>query len=168
MWGGIVKHIALNSRASAGDHQIAMHAEEIRQRLSSALRLVDDIVVKPQPRTAGQPITERYVREVLKLRRRRDRFFEAELFADPAWDILLELYAAELGQQRMSVSSLCVGAAVPATTALRWIKTLEEKGMIRRAADPMDGRRIFVSLSNEALVAVGNFFQTVPTGAILV
>ncbi len=145
-----------------------MHAEDIRQRLSSALRLVDDIVVRPQPRAANQPITEEYVRAVLKLRRSRDRFFEAELFADPAWDILLELYAAALGQRRISVSSLCVGAAVPATTALRWIKALEDKGIIRRAADPMDGRRVFVSLSNEAIIAVGNFFRSVPAGAVLV
>lgn len=145
-----------------------MHAEDIRQKLNSALRLVDDIVVRPQPRAANQPITEQCVRAVLKLRRSRDRFFDSELFADPAWDILLELFAAELGQWRMSVSSLCLGAAVPATTALRWIKTLEDKGIVRRTADPMDGRRVFVSLSDDAIIAVGNFFRSVPAGAILV
>jgi hypothetical protein len=163
-----VNHIARSARPADADHQLAIHAEDIRQRLSSALRLVDDIVVRPQPRAANQPITEDYVRAVLKLRRSRDRFFEAELFADPAWDILLELYAAALGQRRISVSSLCMGAAVPATTALRWIKTLEDKGILLRAADPMDGRRVFVSLSNEAMIAVGNFFRSVPAGAVLV
>lgn len=162
-----MKHGEIGGRPSDGDHQLAMHAEDIRQKLSSALRLVDDIVVRPQPRAANQPITEQYVRAVLKLRRSRDRFFGAELFADPAWDILLELFAAEMGQRRMSVSSLCLGAAVPPTTALRWIKTLEEKGMIRRTADPMDGRRVFVSLSDEAIIAVGNFFRSVPAGALL-
>jgi DNA-binding MarR family transcriptional regulator len=164
---GLVEHTAFNGRPSDHDRQLARHAADIRQKLSSALQLVDDIAVQPQARAANRPITEQYVRAVLKLRRSRDRFFEAELFADPAWDILLELYAAELGQRRMSVSSLCLGAAVPATTALRWIRTLEEKGIIRRAADPMDGRRVFLSLSDEAIIAVGNFFRSVPAGAVL-
>lgn len=163
-----MKHVEISVRSSDGDRQLAMHAEDIRQKLNSALRLVDDIVVRPQPRAANQPITEQCVRAVLKLRRSRDRFFDSELFADPAWDILLELFAAELGQWRMSVSSLCLGAAVPATTALRWIKTLEDKGIVRRTADPMDGRRVFVSLSDDAIIAVGNFFRSVPAGAILV
>lgn len=101
------------------------------------------------------------VREILKLRRRRDNFFGAELFADPAWDILLELYEAELAQHRVTVSSLCVGAAVPATTALRWINHLESRGLIVRAADPFDGRRAFLSLSSRALTDMENFFWAV-------
>jgi len=159
--------MAFSALAANGDQRLAIQAEDIRDRLSSALRLVDEIVTRPEPRAAAQSITEEYVRALLNLRRSRDRFFEAELFADPAWDILLELFAAELGQRRISVTSLCVGAAVPATTALRWIKTLEDRGLIRRAADPMDGRRIFVSLSDEAFTAIGNFFRSVPAGAIL-
>jgi DNA-binding MarR family transcriptional regulator len=163
-----VNHVAFGALSSIGNHKLALHAEDIRQRLSSALRLVDDIVVTPQRRAANQPITEEYIRAVLKLRRSRDRFFGAELFADPAWDILLELYAAELGQRRMSTIRLCNGAAVPATTALRWINTLEDKGIIRRAADPLDGRRMFISLSEEATIAIGDFFRSVPAEAVLV
>jgi hypothetical protein len=43
----------------------------------------------------------------------REQFFGPDLFADPAWDILLDLYAARLEQQRVAVSSLCIAAAVP-------------------------------------------------------
>lgn len=165
---GLVDHVAFNARPSASDRQLALPAKDIQQSLSSALRLVDDIAVEPQQRPADQPITEEYVRAVVKLRRNRARFFEAELFADPAWDILLELYAAALGQQRISITRLCHASAVPATTALRWINTLEEKGIIRKAADPLDGRRVFVSLSQEAVTAIGGFFRSVPVGAVLV
>jgi DNA-binding MarR family transcriptional regulator len=108
------------------------------------------------------------VRSVLAWRRERDRYFEAGLFADPAWDILLELYAAELGQRRMAVSSLCIGAAVPATTALRWIRLLEKKGLVVRSADPFDGRRVFVALAEDAVKAMDRFFAKVPARAPVV
>jgi predicted transcriptional regulator len=63
------------------------------------------------------------------------------LFADPAWDMLLDLLQAEIAQHRVPVSSLCIAAAVPATTALRWIKTMTDVGLFKRRADPHDGRR---------------------------
>jgi DNA-binding MarR family transcriptional regulator len=98
------------------------------------------------------------VRAILGARRRRDRLFEAGLFADPAWDMLLELYLAELmGKRRLSVGCLCQSAAVPATTALRWIRCLEEKGLAQRAPDPVDARRIFINLSDAGFEAMSAF-----------
>src|SRR3546814_2543305 len=75
---------------------------------------------------------------MLRQRRMREQYFPADLFADPAWDMLLDLYAARLEHQPVSVSSLCIAAAVPATTALRWIKTMTEAGLFVREADPQD------------------------------
>lgn len=89
------------------------------------------------------------VRAIIKQRRMRDNFFESELFADPAWDILLDLMAARLSGQTVSVSSLCIAAAVPATTALRWITSMTKNGMLERKSDPMDARRVFMDLSDE-------------------
>ena len=163
--GGLdVKHFAPFAR-SGGD--VVSHAQDIRDRLNNLLRLVDEIVAEPDARPFEQPVTEAYVRTVLALRRKRERYFDATLFAEPAWDILLELYAAELGQRRLSVSSLCIGAAVPATTALRWIGVLERKGMIRRTPDPRDRRRVFVALAPDALTAMDRFFADVPAQALL-
>ena len=155
---------ALRSR---GGEQIATHAEDIHDRLSKVLRLVDDIVKAPAPAQLGEAATEGQLRAILRVRRNRDRYFDSKLFADPAWDVLLELYAAELGQQRVSVGSLCIGAAVPPTTALRWIKTLEQKGLIQRMADPLDARRVFVSLSPKATESMEQFFRSSPAGVVL-
>ncbi len=119
-------------------------------------------------RSPDQQVSQQEVRAILKMRRNRARFFKADLFADPAWDILLDLYAAELAQQRVAVTSACHAAAVPATTALRWIGQLEREGLINRRADPMDGRRQFLMLSNEGLEAMNAYFKTVPTGAKLI
>jgi hypothetical protein len=90
------------------------------------------------------------VRKIVRLRRMRDQFFRSDLFADPAWDMLLDLMLARLERSAIAVSSLCIAAAVPPTTALRWIKTMTEDGTFVRVADPDDGRRIFIELSDDA------------------
>jgi DNA-binding MarR family transcriptional regulator len=147
---------------SGGDEQISRQMEALRDRLGSAMRIADELTGSPVAPVTGQPVTEQQVRGMLKLRRNRDRFFGKDLFADPAWDILLELYAAALAQHRVSVTSLCIAAAVPATTALRWIKHLEEAGLIVRRADPTDGRRQFMMLSEQAIRTMNAYFRTVP------
>ena len=101
------------------------------------------------------------VRSVIRARRLRSRFFREDLFADPAWDMLLDLLQAEISQLRVPVSSLCIAAAVPATTALRWLKNMTDKGIFVRRADPHDGRRVFVELSTEASMAMRRYFAEV-------
>lgn len=99
------------------------------------------------------------VRRMLRQRRMREQYFPADLFADPAWDMLLDLYAARLERQPVSVSSLCIAAAVPATTALRWIKTMTDAGLFQREDDPHDGRRIFIALAGGAYDALARYFE---------
>ena len=140
----------------------------LRDRLGAALRIADQLSGPPEAPFGNHSVTERYIRVMIKLRRHRDSFFGNELFADPAWDMLLELYASALGQLRVTVSSLCLAAAVPATTALRWITLLEAEGLIERRPDPIDGRRKFISLSEKALDAMNGYFRTVPVSASLV
>lgn len=101
-----------------------------------------------------QSIDSALVRRLLRVRRERDRFFPAELFADPAWDMLLDLTAARLEGKTVPVSSLCIAAAVPTTTALRWVRSLTQAGLLERRVDPTDGRRTYVSLSSNAAAAM--------------
>jgi DNA-binding MarR family transcriptional regulator len=101
------------------------------------------------------------IRALLRLRRLRDNFFDPLLFADPAWDMLLDLMAARLEGDQVAVSSLCIAAAVPPTTALRWIKAMSDHGLFERHADPTDGRRIFIRLSDTATAAMARYFMAV-------
>ena len=109
------------------------------------------------------PISPEPVRQAILARQLRAKYFDAELFADPAWDMLLDLLRAEMAQHRESVSSLCVAAAVPATTALRWIKTMTDAGLFQRREDPHDGRRVFVELSPQASLAMRGYFSELET-----
>src|SRR3546814_6129689 len=73
--------------------------------------------------------------------------------------MMLDLYAAHYERREISVSSLCIAAAVPATTALRWIKTMVEDGRFVRVADPDDGRRIIVSLADDTRCRLDEYFD---------
>ena len=88
----------------------------------------------------------------------RAKFFDGELFADPAWDMLLDLTAARAEHIRVSVTSLCIAAAVPPTTALRWISQMVEAGLLERVEDESDKRRAFIALSDSAADAMARYF----------
>lgn len=110
--------------------------------------------------TKREAIDAKTLREIIKLRRLRDKFFAADLFADPAWDIMLDLKAAAQEGQNVSVSSLCIAAAVPPTTALRWITAMTESGMLVRRQDPDDARRVFIGLSDDASAKLDDYFAS--------
>jgi hypothetical protein len=123
--------------------------------------------IEAAPATDLPPLSAETVRAVIRARRLRTRYFPEELFADPAWDMLLDLLQAEISQLRVPVSSLCIAAAVPATTALRWLKTLVQQGVFIRHADPRDGRRVFVELAPDASNAMRRYFAEVGKVALI-
>jgi len=131
-------------------------------RLSSDPETPAKTVERPVSASGDAPaVRGEVVRDVIRARRLRARFFDEELFADPAWDMLLDLLQAEIAQHRVPVSSLCIAAAVPATTALRWIKTMTDNGLFNRRADPHDGRRVFIELAPAASLAMRRYFAEV-------
>lgn len=89
------------------------------------------------------------VSSAIAARRHRELYFERDLFADPAWDMMLDLLEAEIRNRRVAVSSLCMASAVPASTALRWIKALVNQGLFVRRPDPQDLRRVYIELSRQ-------------------
>jgi DNA-binding MarR family transcriptional regulator len=86
----------------------------------------------------------------LKARRLREEMFGPDLFADPAWDILLDLYTAAARGESVQISSLAFAARVPHSTAIRWARIMTRAGIVERRKDPADARRVHVSLSPAA------------------
>jgi DNA-binding MarR family transcriptional regulator len=103
---------------------------------------------------------------IIRARTERAKHLPRSLFADPAWDILLELYSAELAQRRIAVGELCAAAKVPTTTGLRWLTALEANHLIQRHTDPLDARRFFVSLTDSGAKAMESFFKGVKDALI--
>lgn len=100
-------------------------------------------------------------REAYAIRRMRSSIFDnEEIFGEPAWDILLDLYIADYENKPVSVSSACIGSASPPTTGLRWLGVLAEQGLISRDQDPDDQRRILVHLTEHATHCMDRYFAS--------
>jgi DNA-binding MarR family transcriptional regulator len=155
------------------------NAERLRQLSEEVSRIASTLArlsagpgaapaqLKAVPDTNVPPLSADTVRSVIRARRLRSRYFSEELFADPAWDMMLDLLQAEIAQLRVPVSSLCIAAAVPATTALRWLKTMVAQGLFLRRSDPHDGRRVFVELSADTSRALRTYFAEVGQAAVI-
>lgn len=73
-------------------------------------------------------VTEDQIRSILKVRRGRSEIFGEGLFSDPAWDILLELLAARLGNRKMTLVEL--EQVAPRSVLARWVAELEERRLV--------------------------------------
>jgi DNA-binding MarR family transcriptional regulator len=96
--------------------------------------------------------------EVYRDRRRRARHLPQRLLGEPAWDILLDLYAAAGRGEAVSVSNACLGADAPASTALRWLQHLESDGLVERLPDETDARRHYVRLTPPGMARMTAYF----------
>jgi hypothetical protein len=118
--------------------------------------------------TQDHPVWVELARQTYDDRRRRTKIFRSEeLFGEPAWDILLDLFIAAKERRRVSVTSACIGSAVPSTTALRWITILEKQDMLVREADPGDARRVYVKLSARGYAAMLEYFASASRSVVL-
>ena len=156
----------LPARVEANSAKLGQLSNEVSRIASTLARLAmqPEVFAKsdhgqPPIEDLGSVIPVETVRTAIQARRLRDQFFDKGLFADPAWDMLLDLFQAEIAQIRVPVSSLCDASAVPATTALRWINTMTDAGLFRRCADPHDARRVFVELSTMASAGMRSYFK---------
>jgi len=110
-------------------------------------------------RAARPPLPDaRLVRRIIRQRQLRARFFDGDLFGDPAWDMLLDLTAARVEHSRVSVTSLCIASGVPPTTALRWIGQMVDAGLFERVEDETDRRRAFIQLADKAAEGMARYF----------
>lgn len=100
------------------------------------------------------------LKDMRSMRRMRSQYFPTELFSDPCWEMLLDLYDAQLAGAEVTVTSLGAASGVPLTTALRRMDQLLGHALIERAGDAEDKRRTIVRLTEGGLEAVERFFDT--------
>ncbi len=97
-------------------------------------------------------------------RRRRSQYFEERLFAEPAWDMLLDLRIQADSGRLPSVSSACIGSAAPASTALRHLVALEDLELVSRRVDPQDARRKLTELTAEGAQRLDSYLADLASG----
>jgi DNA-binding MarR family transcriptional regulator len=133
----------LTAKLSAVAEEFASRADQVEPDAVTAVSgTVDRVAI-------ARGITER--------RRLRRRFLPEDLFHEPAWDMLLALYVAQAEDRVMNVKTLVAAADAPVTTSQRWIDHLAKLRLVDRVTDPVDRRRIEVSLSIAGHEAIENY-----------
>jgi hypothetical protein len=98
--------------------------------------------VRPEELTA-------FARTLLQGRRKRERVMRDVDFGEPAWDMLLDLFASERERNPITISGLCLTAGVPTRTAMRRISAMIADAHLICERDQRDRRRVNVRLSAE-------------------
>lgn len=97
---------------------------------------------------------------ITSARENRKNFFDGDLFAEPSWEILVHLFHADLIGYRVTVTNLSIASGVPYTTALRWMDTLQERGLVARRENPLDRRSVFIEITQSARAAMYDYLCT--------
>lgn len=69
---------------------------------------------------------------------RRQLIGAKELFGEPAWEMLIDLFIHEGEGRPLSTSDLCVTSTIPMSSALRLVQKLCDAGLVDRTPDLMD------------------------------
>lgn len=137
-----------------GGNEVAYLLSSMEAIVAKARRIADNVPSEQSVAKSSISALDA-ARRIVARRRKRNSAFRmhslGDVFGEPAWDMMLDLFIADRTGTRISVSSLCIGSNAPPTTALRYIRTMVERGVFTRMPDPSDNRRIWVSLSNWAV-----------------
>lgn len=114
------------------------------------------------PRGSERPgsAESRFARRLIVERRARDARLGAQLFGEPGWDMLLEMFAAHEERKTHCTTSICVAAAVAPSTALRCLSRLVADGLIVRVPDPADRHTTIVKLTPRAIEELRRLLQS--------
>lgn len=88
-----------------------------------------------------------YAKHVRRMRSDARAHLPADLFGDPAFDMLLDLFIAREENYKLSISSVVTAGHTPPTTGLRWLAKIEKYGLVIREPDPLDARRSYIILN---------------------
>ncbi|HKX79744.1 MAG TPA: response regulator [Novosphingobium sp.] len=137
---------------------------DFSQQLSRLMSVLEGKTMdtKAETKVADQEISAT-LRGIINSRGLRNRYFPSQIFADPAWDILLDLTRAKLDGQQVSVSSVCIAASVPMSTALRWVRQMTDQNLLRRWTDPKDRRRDLIALTDTTAAHMRDYLAAVHT-----
>lgn len=96
-------------------------------------------------------------------RRKRERIFGdmARTFYEPTWDIMLDLFVAHERGVSTSILSACVASCVPTSTALRWIRALEDANMVVSRPSGHDKRVRYVALTDQAVAMMLRYLDSI-------
>ena len=150
-----------NPEISLGGQSVSKGDIEAATRLVHSLELLAE---QPRASNANEPSQQQLVKlakRIRDMRKARTRFFDIDLFGEPAWDIILALYLSDAEGYRLKVTDLVNESQATASTALRWIDRLQELGLITRRENPLDRRSQFLEMPADGLRKITALLETI-------
>lgn len=86
----------------------------------------------------------------------RNSVFGAELFGEPAWDMLLYLFAKRVKGEPVLKMEATAAAHVSHSTGLRYVKLLDDRGLISTKRDVCDSRAQIVEITLDGVALMAN------------
>jgi DNA repair protein RadC len=112
---------------------------------------------------AGRPLDQIILHNARKTIRRRllrrQLIGAAELFGEPAWDMLLDLFIHECEGEQLSMFSMCAGSGIPVSSAMRLAQKLCDAEILRRCPDPSDRRRSIMTIDPDIAHRIRAYFS---------
>jgi DNA-binding MarR family transcriptional regulator len=104
-------------------------------------------------------VTADDIRAVLQLRRARESVLGEDLFGEPAWDILLQLYRSELNGDPSHLDDLARTLRMPPSVVARWTTALCEHGLIACSSDALNSAEVTAELSSRGSLLMRQLFE---------
>lgn len=98
-------------------------------------------------------------KRLLAARGKINKLMPRKLFRDSAWDVMLELYIGAVSGQGVYVKQVIIASGECAATAMRIIARLDASKFLIRSGDPLDQRRVVVSLTEKGRNAMELLLQ---------
>lgn len=159
---------ATSPDAPLSDEALSRIADEMRRMADQIIGQALEATTHGRP-TDGETWTDqrlaRIADAIYRDRRRRREHFPVH-FAEPQWNILLDLFIQQIRGVRVSVTSACIAADVPSTTALRALQELTDRGLISREEDVSDKRRAWVALTPAGTESMRRYLRHCAVGAL--
>ena len=165
-------------QSPAGDHEADPRAgaaidwaqrrdsiDEIARRIDELLLAMADFPQSDHAPSDVQGGALEEARRIWRSRRERERIFGSILAADPAWDILLDLFIAHGDDKKVTVQSAAAATSVPEATVLRCIAHLVEAKLLARQPNPGDSRNIYLMLTDRAMEMMSEYLGRATTGS---
>lgn len=134
-----------------------------RQGVATALYLIDKLVVLvtgDSSRQSGDNAKARHdlACQIVASRRSRVALFPNDIFDEPAWDILLQLYCAIGNGEAMTAKAIGRSISSPSSTIERWVSHLVEHDLIEYI-DGMGNVDSQIRLSNNGITRLDAYFR---------
>lgn len=144
---------------------------KLAEQLDAAQQILDQIRVTSGCETFGprrcEPVKRvetavEAARRAYDERRARTNFVgHNDMFGEPAWDMLLDLFIRQANEEEITVKSACLNTDAPASTTTRWLMVLEHYGLIEMHCDPADPVRHLIHLTPTGYEGMVRYLESI-------